>query len=377
MESTKNSEITNPGFLSEGIASTNFSDVFTFRRGTYLNEFYLYLTKLQKIPNCIEEENVRVKKAHEWFKETYKDQIQDFNFNKRRDNHKKNSVFEDVFYFLWDDLIVNFDFESGSVRLLFKDTSDAKVNELVNELSQFRKKTKSASYIYLLLQTVDGIDTRSMKLIKPKLNIEDNYNDDFLEIHEIILKRLLKKNDKGIVLLHGKPGTGKTSYIRYLIGKVKKRVIFLPPNMAPMITNPELLSLLVSYQNSIFVIEDAENIVVNRDQDGSSPVSSILNISDGLLSDCLNIQVICSFNTDLSKIDPALTRKGRLIATYEFKELATEKARRLSEKLGFQSPVDSPMILGAIYNQDEKDFEPQDNKKSIGFSGIFDSKKNK
>ncbi|WP_158857628.1 AAA family ATPase [Lunatibacter salilacus] len=376
MESTNNSEITNPGFLSEGIASTNFSDVFTFRRGTYLNEFYLYLTKLQKIPNCIEEENIRVKKAHEWFKETYKDQIQDFNFNKRRDNHKKNSVFEDVFYFLWDDLIVNFDFESGSVRLLFKDTTDAKVNELVNELSQFRKKTKSASYIYLLLQTVDGIDTRSMKLIKPKLNIEDNYNDDFLEIHEIILKRLLKKNDKGIVLLHGKPGTGKTSYIRYLIGKVKKRVIFLPPNMAPMITNPELLSLLVSYQNSIFVIEDAENIVVNRDQDGSSPVSSILNISDGLLSDCLNIQVICSFNTDLSKIDPALTRKGRLIATYEFKELATEKARHLSEKLGFQTPIDSPMILGAIYNQDEKDFEPQDNKKSIGFSGIFDSKKN-
>lgn len=376
MESTNHSGIPNPGFLSEGIASTNFSDVFTFRRGTYLNEFYLYLTKLQKIPNCIEEENIKVKKANEWFKETYKDQIQDFNFNKRRDTHKKNSVFEDVFYFLWDDLIVNFDFESGSVRLLFKDSPDAKVNELINELVQFRKKTKSASYIYLLLQTVDGIDTRSMKLLKPNLNIEDNYNDDFIEIHEIILKRLLKKNDKGIVLLHGKPGTGKTSYIRYLIGNVKKRVIFLPPNMAPMITNPELLSLLVSYQNSIFVIEDAENIVVNRDQDGSSPVSSILNISDGLLSDCLNIQVICSFNTDLSKIDPALTRKGRLIATYEFKELATEKARRLSEKLGFQTPIDSPMILGAIYNQDEKDFEPQDNKKSIGFSAVFDSKKN-
>jgi len=376
MESTNHSEIPAPGFLSEGISTTNFSDVFTFRRGSYLNEFYLYLTKLQKIPNCIEEENLKVKNANDWFKETYKDQIQDINFNKRRDDQKKESVFENVFYFLWDDLIVTFDFESRMIRLLFKDSPEHKVNELLKGLIQFRKKRKSTSYIYLLLQSVDGIDTRSMRLLKPKLNIEDNYNDDFLEIHDIILKRLLKKNDKGIVLLHGKPGTGKTSYIRYLIGKVKKRVIFLPPNMAPMITNPELLSLLVNYQNSIFVIEDAENIVVNRDQDGSSPVSSILNISDGLLSDCLNIQVICSFNTDLSKIDPALTRKGRLIATYEFKELAVEKARRLSEKLGYQTPIDSPMILGAIYNQEEKDFEPENNKKSIGFSGIFDSKKN-
>lgn len=374
MELSNKPGVMAPGLPSEGLAITNFSDVFTFKRGSYLNEFYLFLSKFKKIPNCIEEENVNVKEANEWFKETYKDEIQDTNFNKRYDQQKKRLVIEEVYYYLWDDLIVNFDFGSKSIRLLFKVTKEQKIEELSKEITQFRKEKKKASFIHLLLQSIDGLETRSMKLQRPKLNIADNYNDDFLEIHEIIMKRLLKKNDKGIVLLHGKPGTGKTSYIRYIIGKVKKRVIFLPPNMAPMITNPELLSLLVSYQNSIFVIEDAENIVVNRDQDGTSPVSSILNISDGLLSDCLNIQIICSFNTDFSKIDPALTRKGRLIATYEFKELATEKARLLSEKLGFTTTIDSPMILGAIYNQEEKDFEPEQNKKKIGFSGMFDSK---
>ena len=66
-----------------------------------------------------------------------------------------------------------------------------------------------------------------------------------------------------MVLLHGKPGTGKTSYIRYLIASVKKEVIFLPPNMASAITNPDLLSVLIENPNSIFVIEDAENIVVD------------------------------------------------------------------------------------------------------------------
>src|SRR5690606_37314061 len=148
----------------------------------------------------------------------------------------------------------------------------------------------------------------------------------------------------------------KTSYMRYLITSLKKEIIFLPPNMASAITNPGLISILTDNPNSIFIIEDAENIIVDREIDGGSPVSALLNISDGLLADCLNIQIICSFNTDISKIDSALIRKGRLIAKYEFKELDTEKAQQLSNKLGFHTHINKPMTLTSIYNQDEKDF---------------------
>ena len=78
-----------------------------------------------------------------------------------------------------------------------------------------------------------------------------------------------------------------SSEIRYLVSLIKKRVIFLPPNMAAAITSPELISVLINHPNSIFVIEDAENIIVDRERAGYSPVSALLNISDGLLSDCL------------------------------------------------------------------------------------------
>ena len=50
-------------------------------------------------------------------------------------------------------------------------------------------------------------------------------------------------------------------------------------------------------------------------------------------------------------------RKGRLIAKYEFKELETDKAQQLSNKLGFRTLITQPMALTSIYNQEEKDFQ--------------------
>jgi hypothetical protein len=342
--------------------------VFADRNNSYLNEFTLFLAHFNAIPNYIDEVNIDCKKANTWFIETYKAEIKDCYYDKRYFNRNKKAEFDDIFYFLYDDLIVDFDTNCSNVRFLFRKTDVSKVEEIINRIQKFReKKARRKPEIALLVNTNKGIDTKSMHVSKPKLRIEDNYNDDFKEIHQTILKRLSKKNGKGLVLLHGRPGTGKTSYIRYLISSIKKDVIFLPPNMAGAITNPDLISILIDNPNSIFVIEDAENIVIDREKEGHSPVSALLNISDGLLSDCLNIQIICSFNTDMSKVDSALLRKGRLIAKYEFKELEVQKVQALAIKLGFNGNFNSPMTLTAIYNQEEKDFQQKKRNNTIGF----------
>ena len=220
----------------------------------------------------------------------------------------------------------------------------------------------------MLQYTRSGLDTTALDIKGSNLSIEENYNDDFLPVHQQILKRLCRKKDKGIILLHGRPGTGKTSYIRYLIGKLRKPVLFLPPNLAANITNPDLMSVLLENPDSVFVIEDAENLVMDRNQTGSSAVSDLLNIADGLLSDCLNIQILCSFNTDLSKVDKALMRKGRLIARYEFGTLCIEKAQALSDSLGNKTLIRHPMTLAELYYQDSLEFD-QPQKTRIGFYG--------
>ncbi len=326
----------------------------------------LFMYCFNTFPNSIElDSGISVKKALEHIITQYSDEIKDVIVNT-----EKGKTINDIILWLFDDTVITLSGEYVSeFEVYYRVTPYDTVAKLVQEISGFKKKNKNKPHISLIHRCHNHLTTSKMNIKRPKLSIEDNYNDDFLPVHETIINRLQKENDKGLVLLHGKPGTGKTFYLRYLISQIRKDVIFLPPNMAASITDPGLVELLLDNKNCVFVVEDAENILIDRNQSGSSAVSALLNLTDGLLSDCLNIQIICSFNTDISRLDKALLRKGRLIAKYEFNELDVAKAQALSDKLGFNNKIDNHMTLTDIYNQNENSYATQANtRKSVGFN---------
>jgi hypothetical protein len=241
-------------------------------------------------------------------------------------------------------------------RILHDGKQDDFVEKCTELMYRFKgRKKRDPLEINLIVKGSCGLELKSMEVKKTKLDIDLFYEDDFQEVDAVIHKRLNQKKDKGIVLLHGLPGTGKTTYLRYLVGKIKKRVLFLSPNVAGNLMDPDFLDLLIDNPNTVVIIEDAENIIMDRRTNGNSSVSNLLNISDGLLADFLNVQLICTFNSPLAMVDGALMRKGRLIAKYEFGKLGVVKAQRLSRHFGFDTIITKPMTIAEIANQDEKD----------------------
>lgn len=260
---------------------------------------------------------------------------------------------------------------SGNLQLEF--AYDIKMGELrelfdFDSLKKYESKKKKAN-IHLVKSDMGHLDTEDYDLYVPSIDLELNYGDDFKKIHKVIVERLNRVNDKGIILLHGDPGTGKTSYIKYLTSLVKEKdVLFIPPSMAEMLSEPTIIPFLMDHKNSILIIEDAERVISDRENNGSpAGVSNILNLTDGILGDCLNIQVIATFNMKREKIDQALLRKGRLIAEHKFEKLSVVETNRLLKSLKKDYVVNEGMVLADIYNIETEVFKTINKTSKIGF----------
>lgn len=223
--------------------------------------------------------------------------------------------------------------------------------------------------INILIKEQHGLAFHSHTIKPLQIDLNTMYNDDFADAHEAI-KKGLDTQHKGVVLLHGVAGSGKTNYIKWLTSQLPdKNFIFIPNNLIGTLASPEFLSMLIQEKNAVLVVEDCENYIAERIGGGNNGdvVSTILNIADGILSDVLECQFICTFNAKLTEIDHALLRPGRLIAQYQFDELSVNKANQYLASIGKDAKVDKPVTLAQITNMDNASFTQNKKEKSFGF----------
>lgn len=146
----------------------------------------------------------------------------------------------------------------------------------------------------------------------------------------------------------------------------KRPFLFLDSSVFGAITDSSFIKLLINNKNAVIVLEDCETLLASREY-GNGRMAALLNLSDGILGDSLNLKFICTFNSDLTKIDQALLRKGRMKLKYEFKALTADKTQAKAKELGKDIPAGKELPLCEIYNYGQDNGAKTKSKPKIGF----------
>jgi len=259
----------------------------------------------------------------------------------------------------------------GGIHIYYKSKEDINFVEIIKEklfdieINQDAEEVDTKKEIGLRVLKYDSHENKFTSIpidIKPDIdseNIDIYYNDDtFKQVKKWIKK--LNKTNKGLSIIYGDRGCGKTSILTYVANKLGKKVIFVPNTIIEhTLYNTEFVEFLKYNTNSVIIYDDCENQITSKINHNS--IINILGLTDGMLSNLFNCNVILSYNSNLNSLDKDLIESNNIIDIIEVSHLTKEKASELSAYLKVKDHKSPNKLINIIK-------ERKDNYKKIGFS---------
>lgn len=303
------------------------------------------------------------------YSDTFYDIYKNIQYNKQETWHLRDGVMLQLeggevsdFY------IVNYDTKGvkkiSSYNLFLVKDDFPEMNDIIEIFKQAQLEKIETISIGMVSIDDGGFYVKDFDLNQKSFELvylDEHYGEGFTDFNDKLLKRLVTET-KGLTLFHGVPGSGKTTYIRHLLRKLKElnkdnNVLYFPPTMVGSITDPGFINFISEWVSdnekgkNYLLIEDAEPLLESRDMSRNIGITNLLNLTDGLLNDILNIQIIATFNTRISNIDEALLRPERLMARKEFSALDIDKGKHLASLVNIDPDlINKKMTLADIYS---------------------------
>ncbi len=158
---------------------------------TYNNELEpirLYFAYFQIIPNIKRIRDLQGEKFRVWTETKYAHLLESSHLSEYYDHASKRFDLDDQYFIMPEGIVLRID--KNRVSIYYKPSTSAIAEALVKEALKFKKRTVTNQSIKMVAHGPDGLDTYSIKIKKPSLDLNLHYNEDLAEFHARNLKNL-------------------------------------------------------------------------------------------------------------------------------------------------------------------------------------------
>jgi ATP-dependent 26S proteasome regulatory subunit len=217
------------------------------------------------------------------------------------------------------------------------DKVDGLISELEGfQLSETETEFESDQNIFTISIGQSGLELEPIEQVDLDLENIDYYYDDGVMKQVNKLSKKIKKSNKGLSIIYGERGTGKTSLVHYMNQKIgDKKVIFIPSTFFDStINHPDFRNFLKKHRNSIILLDDCEIYFNELYSKSNIFTNNLLQLVDGFDSDQLGINLILILNCEKeSEIDPHLIESNNLLDIVKISKLDKIKIQELCKIL--------------------------------------------